>query len=188
MLIVSVLAILAQYLTALQRSLYFFIKTHLTFHFCSSKYKESVKNCDMAFFGLEIINGKNGQRANRDEITEHSTCSSNNPASSEFVSFSANNFLIRSCLWESRAQSEEDKNPLSPTLHPVQFVHTHTLHWSPVWAAVFGLSPQQCGPAAGCGGSGVRRPFPALWSWPGGCPDEASAKVPEEKINYSTRW
>lgn len=140
------------------------------------------------FFGLEIINGKNGQRANRDEITEHSTCSSNNPASSEFVSFSANNFLIRSCLWESRAQSEEDKNPLSPTLHPVQFVHTHTLHWSPVWAAVFGLSPQQCGPAAGCGGSGVRRPFPALWSWPGGCPDEASAKVPEEKINYSTRW
>lgn len=62
----------------------------------------------------------------RDEMTEHSTCSSNNPASSEFVSFSANNFLIRSCLWESRAQSEEDKNPLSPTLHPVQFVHTHT--------------------------------------------------------------
>lgn len=81
------------------------------------------------FFCLEIINGKNGQRANRDEITEPSTCSSNNPASSEFVSFSANNFLIRSCLWESRAQSEEDKNPTfshSPPSTICPHTRTHT--------------------------------------------------------------
>lgn len=145
------------------------------------------------FFCLEIINGKNGQRANRDEITVSPVPAPViiQPAQSLCPSVRTTSWSDRVCERAERSQ-KRTKTPLSPTLHPVQFVHTHahthTLHWSPVWAAVFGLSPQQCGPAAGCGGSGVRRPFPALWSWPGGCPDEASAKVPEEKINYSTRW
>lgn len=118
----------------------------------------------------------------------HITCSSSSPASSEFVSFSACNFLIRSCLPDDgrTRQWELDSN-----LHYLKIVfllhlksvapHTHThplsltLHWSPVWAAESELALLQCVPAAGCGESGEQHPFPAPWSWLGGCQGEESA-------------
>lgn len=148
MLIVSVLAILALYLPKFAVSYstttqpLFFIRTHFIMVLLNIRKVLKIMIWHVCFFCLEIINGKNGQRANRDEITVSTVPAPViiQPAQSLCPSVRTTSWSDRVCEKAERSQKRTKTHFLPLSTQYNLSTHTHPALISSVGCSIWALS------------------------------------------------